>query len=70
MGHDPYGSLAPEHWEWVPSFMFLFKGNFMIHPQDASNESLLNFDVYMMQGVVISEFLHPLYDRMKLLIHS
>ena len=29
--HDPYGS---QHWERVPSLMFLFIGNFKMRPRD------------------------------------
>ena len=36
MGHGPYLVIITEHWEWVPSLMFSFIGNFKMHPQDAA----------------------------------
>ena len=33
--HGPWSLWVPEHWEWVPSLMFLITGNFKMHHQDA-----------------------------------
>ena len=35
--HGPWSLWVPEHWVWVPSLMFLFNGNFKMHPQDAGS---------------------------------
>ena len=33
--HRPWSLWVQEHWEWVPSLMFLFIGNLKMCPQDA-----------------------------------
>ena len=53
--HRSWFLWVPEHWEWVPSLMFLFVGNFKMCPGD---ESLLSFNGYMTQDAAISESLH------------
>ena len=35
--HWPWSLWAPEHWEWVPSLMFISIANFKMCPQDADS---------------------------------
>ena len=54
--HRPWSTWVPEHWEWVPSLMFLYLLEilrFVPRTQVVSSW----FDGYMMQDVVISESL-------------
>ena len=56
MGHGPQTLWVPEHWEWVPSLMYLFIGNFMMRPHDAGSkagdESLLSFNSLWLRDAI------------------